>query len=152
MSSNAVAIEQAAAAATPAPRTAVKTGRFGVAERIMAVTVAGFVCTVITMFGVGWATENLQPAAIAGLVTAAAFSMVLVSMIRRGITAPLREMTLAYQNASKGNYRLRSSIASHDEMGELAGTVNLLLDNIAGLIQTRKDRDKLQASIVKLLE
>jgi twitching motility protein PilJ len=151
MSSNAVAIEQAAAAATPAPRT-VKSGRFGVAERIMAVTVTGFIATVVIMFGVGWITENLQPAAIAGFVTAAAFSGVLVSMIRRGVTAPLREMTQAYQNAGKGNYRLRSTVASHDEMGELAGTVNALLDNIAGLIQTRKDRDKLQASIVKLLE
>jgi len=151
MSSNAVAIEQAAAAATPAPR-AVKSGRFGVAERIIVVTVAGFVCTVVVMFGVGWATENLQPAAIAGLVTAGAFTAMLVSMIRRGVTAPLREMTSAYQNASKGNYRLRSSVNTADEMGELAGTVNLLLDNVAGLIQTRKERDKLQASIVKLLE
>ena len=152
MSSNAVAIEQAAAAATPAAPRAVKSGRFGVAERIMAVTVAGFVCAVVAMFAVGWAFENLQPGAIAGLLTAAAFCAILISMIRRNVVVPLREMTTAYQNASKGNYRLRSTVATADEMGELAGTVNLLLDNVAGLIQTRKERDKLQASIVKLLE
>ncbi len=152
MSSNAVAIEQGAAAAAPSSSRTVKSGRFGVAERIMMVTVAGFLVTVATMTGVGVATENLQAAAIAGIVTTIAFSVVLVSMIRRGVTAPLREMTQAYQNASKGNYRLRSSVATHDEMGELAGTVNLLLDNVANLIQTRKERDKLQASIVKLLE
>lgn len=151
MSSNAVAIEQAAAAANP-PVRAVKTGRFGVAERIMVVAVGGLLAVVAAMTGVGVATENLQFAAIAGIITTAAMSGVLVSMIRRGVTLPVREMTQAYQNASKGNYRLRSTVASHDEMGELAGTVNLLLDNVAGLIQTRKERDKLQASIVKLLE
>jgi twitching motility protein PilJ len=152
MSSNAVAIEQAAAAATTAPVRTVRTGRFGVAERIMMVAVAGLLGVVGIMTGVGVATENLQFAAIAGIVTTAAISGVLVSMIRRGVTLPIREMTTAYQNASKGNYRLRSTVASRDEIGELAGTVNLLLDNVAGLIQTRKERDKLQASIVKLLE
>ncbi len=152
MSSNAVAIEQgAAAAAAPASR-AVKSGRFGVAERLMFVSILGLLVTVGTMTGVGVVTENLNAAMIAGLVTTAAFSAVLVSMIRRGVSAPLREMTQAYQNASKGNYRLRSTVASRDEMGELAGTVNQLLDNVASLIQTRKERDKLQASIVKLLE
>ncbi len=152
MSSNAVAIEQgAAAAAVPASR-AVKSGRFGIAERLMLVSILGLLVTVGTMTGVGVVTENLNAAMIAGLVTTAAFSAVLVSMIRRGVSAPLREMTQAYQNASKGNYRLRSTVASRDEMGELAGTVNQLLDNVASLIQTRKERDKLQASIVKLLE
>jgi len=62
MSSNAVAIEQAAAAATPAAPRAVKSGRFGVAERIMAVTVAGFVCTVVAMFAVGWRSKICSPA------------------------------------------------------------------------------------------
>jgi twitching motility protein PilJ len=152
MSSNAVAIEQgAAAAAAPASR-AVKSGRFGVAERLMLVSILGLLVTVGTMTGVGVVTENLNAAMIAGLVTTAAFSAVLVSMIRRGISTPMREMIQAYQNASKGNYRLRSTVTSRDEMGELAGTVNQLLDNVASLIQTRKERDKLQASIVKLLE
>jgi twitching motility protein PilJ len=126
--------------------------RFGVAERLMFACIVSLVLTVGTMTGVGVAFENLQYAMIAGLVTVVFTSLIIVSMIRRAITHPLREMTQVYQNAGKGNYRLRSTVVKRDEFGELATTVNTLLDNVAGLIQTRKERDKLQASIVKLLE
>lgn len=126
--------------------------RFGVAERLMIVTILSLLLTVGAMTAVGVFTENLQVAMIAGLSVAVLASFAIVGLIRRAVTQPMREMTQVYQNAGKGNYRLRSTVAKRDEFGELATTVNTLLDNVAGLIQTRKERDKLQASIMKLLE
>ena len=147
-------IEQAA----PAPRAvtaapAASGGwRFGIAERLIFFTVVFLLMTVGVMTTVGVLTENLQYAAGAGLGVVLLATIVLMMVVRRGVTAPLREMAGVYQNVGKGNYRLRSTVTSADELGELAVTVNTLLDNMGSLVQTRKERDRLQASIVKLLE
>jgi twitching motility protein PilJ len=147
-------IEQAA----PAPRVVAATPaassagwRFGVAERLIFFMVLCMLVIVGVMTAVGVITMNLQYAAGAGLGVVVLSAVVLVMLIRKGVSSPIREMTQVYQNVGKGNYRLRAA-AGGDELGELAVTVNTLLDNMASLSQTRKERDKLQASIVKLLE
>jgi methyl-accepting chemotaxis protein len=50
-----------------------------------------------------------------------------------------------------GNFGARVEVTSHDELGEMSETLNAMLDNTLGLIQTREERDAMQASIQKLL-
>ena len=146
-------IEQTAPAPRAVAAPAASGGwRFGVAERLTFFMVLSMLVIVGVMTTVGVITMNLQYAAGAGLGVVVLSAVALVTMIRKGVTSPIREMTQVYQNVGKGNYRLRAAAASGDELGELAVTVNTLLDNMGSLVQTRKERDKLQASIVKLLE
>jgi twitching motility protein PilJ len=147
-------IEQVAPAprAVAAPVAASGGWRFGVAERLVFLMVLSMLVIVGVMTTVVATTMNLEYTAGAGLGIVVLSAVLLVTQVRKGISSPIREMTQVYQNVSKGNYRLRAAATSGDELGELAVTVNTLLDNMGSLVQTRKERDKLQASIVKLLE
>ena len=147
-------IEQAAPAPRAVAAPAASGGwRFGVAERLIFFMVLSMLVIVGVMTTVVVITMNLQYAAGAGLGVVVLSAVALVTHDSQGRHArPIREMTQVYQNVGKGNYRLRAASTSGDELGELAVTVNTLLDNMGSLVQTRKERDKLQASIVKLLE
>src|SRR5262245_18936561 len=96
-------IEQAA----PAPRAvaaapAASGGwRFGIAARLIFYTVVFLLMTVGVMTTVGVLTENLQYAAGAGLGVVLLATIVLMMVVRRGVSAPLREMAGVYQNVGK---------------------------------------------------
>jgi twitching motility protein PilJ len=51
-----------------------------------------------------------------------------------------------------GNYGARAEVTTGDELGTLSTSLNAMLDNTLALIQTREERDVMQASIMKLLD
>jgi len=66
----------------------------------------------------------------------------------------LRSIGLISQTCSEvgmGNFDARAEVLARDELGEMSDTLNAMLDNTLGLIQTREERDAMQASIQKLL-
>ena len=81
-----------------------------------------------------------------------AASAVLAFLIQRGITRQIRSMRETFEQISVGNYDARAEVYSRDELGMMAQTTNVMLANTLSLIQSREERDRIQKSILKLLD
>lgn len=77
---------------------------------------------------------------------------VLVWMVGRGITRQVDSMTKVFSSIGIGDFEARADVYSSDEIGIATASLNAMLDNLMGLIQSREERDKIQDSIQKLLE
>ncbi|MBN2108194.1 MAG: methyl-accepting chemotaxis protein [Deltaproteobacteria bacterium] len=90
--------------------------------------------------------------------TAAAFLFVLVigfgaaGQLARGITRQAQNIMGIFDKISIGDYSARAQVTSNDELGAMARSLNTMLDNIFELIQTREERNTMQASLMKLLD
>jgi methyl-accepting chemotaxis protein len=82
------------------------------------------------------------------------FGLVLVVAIRLsgGLTKQVRNIQELFQHIGVGNFQARAKVTSKDELGAMAASLNAMLDNTLTLIQSREERDQIQASISKLLE
>jgi GAF domain-containing protein/HAMP domain-containing protein len=72
--------------------------------------------------------------AIFGAATLASF------MIGERFTAPLKSLIKTANEITNGNFEAKSEIRSQDEIGAMAGTLNLLTDNIKNLVQSLEQR------------
>lgn len=80
-------------------------------------------------------------------------TLVVVILIIHMITRQIHSVTATFDAISTGNYQARARVLSpHDELGHLAASLNAMLDKTVGLLQSREERDQIQASIAKLLE
>jgi methyl-accepting chemotaxis protein len=83
----------------------------------------------------------------AALLFSFAVSFILFRMIIRRINS-----FVGFVNkVSEGNYQLRYEEAVTDEMGQIANSLNVMLEKLEGLIETEADRDRLQSQITSLL-
>ena len=87
-------------------------------------------------------------------ITACALLLALIFAARLsgGIILQARHIMRLLEKISAGEYRARTPVTSNDELGLMAGSLNTMLDNLISLIQTREERDRMQAAIMKLLE
>jgi methyl-accepting chemotaxis protein len=69
-----------------------------------------------------------------------------------GLTSQIRKLMELFGNIGMGDFKARAEIVSRDELGTMAGSLNAMLDNTLVLIQSREERDAIQASIMKLLQ
>ncbi|QGJ71224.1 Hypothetical protein PBC10988_29280 [Planctomycetales bacterium 10988] len=81
-----------------------------------------------------------------------AFALAAALMITWPITSQVTAITETLDEIEKGNYTARSPVLTGDELGMIAGSLNSMADNTLSLIQSEQERDKIQASIMKLLE
>ena len=72
--------------------------------------------------------------------------------ITRSITGQVDAITGLFSAIGIGDFQARSAVKSNDELGVMAESLNSMLDNTLSLIQSREERDQIQASIQKLLE
>lgn len=79
-------------------------------------------------------------------------SALMAFVIQRGITEQVRSMSQTFRQISRGDLDARAEIYSRDELGLMAETTNVMLANTLSLIQSREERDRIQASIRKLLD
>ena len=79
------------------------------------------------------------------LVTGVAFLM------SHGLTRQIKLIQELFGNIGMGNFKARAKVVSRDELGSMAVSLNAILDNTLTLIQSREERDEIQASITKLL-
>ena len=83
----------------------------------------------------------------------AAILVTLVALILAGgLTAQVRKIMDLFSNIGMGDFEARAEVTSKDELGTMAESLNAMLDNTLVLIQSREERDAIQASILKLLE
>lgn len=75
---------------------------------------------------------------LAGFV-AAVIALALARLLARGMTSPIREMALAADRISKGDYAARVGVESRDELGRLAQSFNKMAADMADLERLRRD-------------
>jgi len=69
-----------------------------------------------------------------------------------GLTTQVEHIMNLFGDIGIGDFDARTEVTSEDELGEMATSLNAMLDNTLTLIQTSEDRDAMQSSVMKLLE
>lgn len=72
-------------------------------------------------------------------VLAGLLSLAMIQLLARGMTSPLREMAEAARAMARGDYGLRVSDTSRDEVGELARAFNKMAADLAEVDRVRRD-------------
>jgi len=70
----------------------------------------------------------------------------------QNITEPIGHIMDLFSQIGMGNYEARAEVTTGDEVGAMATSLNAMLDNTLVLIQSREERDAMQASVMKLLD
>ncbi len=73
------------------------------------------------------------------VAVAAVLALILVQLLARGMTKPLREMAAAAQTIAKGRYGLRVTATSRDEVGELARAFNAMAADLGEVDRQRRE-------------
>ncbi|MEO1369598.1 MAG: HAMP domain-containing protein, partial [Acidobacteriota bacterium] len=100
-------------------------------------------------------TEALQNEillVVAVVVAAALLTLGLVVLIARSITGQVSRLNELFAEINQGRFSTRATVTSSDELGNMTGSLNTMLDNTLVLIQDRAERDQIQRSIRRLLE
>jgi signal transduction histidine kinase len=99
------------------------------------VIVAGVAVTVVVVGG--GARAGVSP--VISALAAGGLSMVMVQLLARGMTSPLREMAAATRAMARGDYRRPVTATSRDEVGELARSFNAMAAELAEVDRMRRD-------------
>ena len=75
----------------------------------------------------------------ARVAIATVLSLVMVQLLARGMTSPLREMAAAASAMARGDYRRRVRATSRDEVGELARAFNAMAADLADVDRMRRE-------------
>jgi signal transduction histidine kinase len=72
-------------------------------------------------------------------LVAGALGLVMVQVLARGMTSPLREMAVAATAMARGDYSRRVTATSRDEVGELARAFNAMATQLSEVDRLRRD-------------
>ena len=100
----------------------------------VAIVVAVGVSTVVSAIGF-----RLGVPALLRPVISAAIALAMVQLLARGMTSPLREMSVAARAMASGDYGKRVTATSQDEVGELARAFNAMAAELAEVDRARRD-------------
>jgi methyl-accepting chemotaxis protein len=75
-----------------------------------------------------------------------------IFFIRRWVTRPVQSLADVAHRVQSGDMAARAHVLGEDELGNVATSLNTMLDEITALVQTRDERDALQQQISKLLD
>jgi len=96
-------------------------------------------------------TASTRLAFVSGFVAILAAAGLAV-LVTRGLTVQIRHIMGLFGQIGIGNFEARAEVTSGDELGTLTTSLNAMLDNTLALIQTREERDTMQAAVIKLLD
>ncbi|MGI9305222.1 MAG: methyl-accepting chemotaxis protein [Gammaproteobacteria bacterium] len=90
---------------------------------------------------------------IAAALTGALLVMVLGVLIYRSISQPIRQISNAVRQVMDGVYDVRTELRGSDEFGELGQGLDTLLDDkMTTLIRAEEENERLNTSILRLVE
>lgn len=89
---------------------------------------------------------------IAGSILSALLAVFLVVYVTRLISRQVGSISGTFQRIGIGDFGARAQALSGDELGVAASSINAVLDNTISLMQSRDERDRIQGSIMKLLD
>jgi methyl-accepting chemotaxis protein len=96
-------------------------------------------------------TASTRLALISAVVAALAATGLAV-LVTRGLTTQVQHIMNLFGSVGIGDFDARAEVTSGDELGTMATSLNAMLDSTLALIQTREERDAMQASVMKLLD
>lgn len=73
------------------------------------------------------------------IAVAVVLALIMIQLLARGMTKPLREMASAAQTIAKGSYSLRVRSTSRDEVGELARAFNAMAADLGKVDRQRRE-------------
>lgn len=79
------------------------------------------------------------------------FAIIAAFLFSNRLTRQINRIMEMFGSIGIGDFSARAEVISNDELGEMAETMNAMLDNTLTLIQGRDERDAIQASIMRLL-
>lgn len=89
----------------------------------------------------------------AGVLGTTLVGVVLLSLIMAGgLTLQVNRIMELFNEIGMGQYKSRTDVVSKDELGSMAQSLNAMLDNTLSLIQSREERDTMEAAVMKLLD
>ncbi|MEZ0073834.1 DUF4153 domain-containing protein [Planotetraspora sp. GP83] len=97
------------------------------------------VLAVVTAFVVNEVGINAGLSRDVRIAIAVLLALIMVQLLARGMTKPLREMAAAAQTIAKGRYGLRVSATSRDEVGELARAFNAMAADLGEVDRQRRE-------------
>ena len=71
--------------------------------------------------------------------------------VARKLALGLGQVAHVAQLAAGGNYKARAKVVSKDELGEMAGSFNAMLDRITALVTSESERDDMQKRLMSFL-
>lgn len=89
---------------------------------------------------------------IISIVIAAVVTIIIAFFFARLLTNQVNKIRDLFGLINQGNYQARVAVVSTDEIGQMAGDLNGMLDQIVSLVQTSEERDAIEESIIKLLD
>ena len=95
--------------------------------------------------------QRASLAAVVVALVAVILGILLASSMSRSFTKQVDQIMNLFSQIGIGQFDARAKITTRDELGQMAESLNAMLDNTLALIQSREERDELQESIMKLL-
>jgi methyl-accepting chemotaxis protein len=90
------------------------------------------------------------------VLAGASLALVLALLAAWWVSGDVRRQIASVRHAlaevDAGHLDARADVLTRDELGTLAQSMNVMFDHTLSLIQSREQRDRMQASIMKLLE
>lgn len=114
----------------------------------------GLKWAVITEMALGEIKKPVRNLAMISFIVLAIAVFLVIGMAlvtTHGLTRQIRLITDLFAKIGMGDFEARTEVVSNDELGKMAISLNAILDNTLTLIQSREERDEIQASITKLL-
>lgn len=97
--------------------------------------------------------QRLNLWAIGGVIVGVVLVALVAYLVTRGITRQVSTLNTVFAQFEGGDHQSRAATTSRDELGDMAGSLNRMLDNTVALIQTTKnEKEEIQRSIMRLLE
>jgi two-component system sensor histidine kinase BaeS len=82
---------------------------------------------------------SVTVAAVVAAIGAVALALGVTQLLAVGMTSPLREMTAAARRMARGDYSVRVTATSGDEVGELARAFNRMAEDLAAVDRQRRE-------------
>lgn len=90
--------------------------------------------------------------AVAIFVIISIIAIAVAIALSGGLTGQVRRIMDLFGEIGLGNFKARGQVLSRDELGTMTSSLNSMLDNLLPLLQTREERDSMQASVMKLMD
>jgi methyl-accepting chemotaxis protein len=103
-------------------------------------------------------SEVRRPVMRMAIISAAVLGGTLIGVVllsltmAGGLTLQVNRIMNLFNEIGMGQYQSRTDVVSKDELGSMAQSLNAMLDNTLNLIQSREERDSMQAAVMKLLD
>ncbi|NLZ16955.1 MAG: methyl-accepting chemotaxis protein [Desulfobulbaceae bacterium] len=96
-------------------------------------------------------TQAVQYAVLGVSILALLLGLLLAWVISRGLTGQVDKIMDLLSEIGIGHFGARAEVTSQDELGEMAVSLNTMLDSMTMLILSQDERDKEQESFMKLM-